>query len=137
MDFSFIKNNKVDLSILINKWNDNFFIHEYLSWKESTYTKDPLPQYYLYLFRNKRFYEFDLTEYQANYLIWFLDLISFSESKTFRYCRKFYNKEAHCKVIHGYLTNSEITFDQEYGPKEYKNKLKYKLKTKDQQPKTI
>lgn len=139
MNFSFIKNNKVDLNILINKWNDNYSIFEYLSWKklDDMEMKEPIPEYFLSVFRNKTFYEFNLSKDQANFLVWFLDLISFLKSTNVSYFRVFYKKEAHSKVLHGYLSNCNIEYDQEYGPKYYKHKQKYKLKTKDQQPKTI
>lgn len=124
MNFSFIKNNKVDLNILINKWNDNFSIIEYTYFRIG----DPIPKYCLSVFRNKRGYEFYLSKDEANYLIWFLDLISFLKHSNVSHFRVFYKKEAHSKVIHGYLTKHQFTFDQEYGPKEYKNKQKYKNK---------
>ena len=136
MNFAFIKNNEVDLKILINKWNDNFSIHEYLSWKELTYMKQPIPKYFLSIFRNKTFYEFNLLKDDANFVIWYLDLVSFLKTSNISHFRVFYKKTSHPKVIHGYLSNSDIEYDQEYGPENYKYKQEYKLKTKDQQPKT-
>jgi hypothetical protein len=125
MNFSFIKNNEIDLKILIKNWNDNFSIHEFLTWKELTYMKEPIPKYFLSIFRNKTFYEFDLSKDDANLVIWCLDLVSFLRSSNVTHQRVFYNKSAHSKVIHGYLSNSDIKYDQEYGPDYYKLKQKF------------
>ena len=129
MNFSFIKNNEIDLKILIKNWNDNFSIHEFLTWKELTYMKEPIPKYFLSIFRNKTFYEFDLSKDDANLVIWCLDLVSFLRSSNVTHQRVFYNKSAHSKVIHGYLSNSDIKYDQEYGPDYYKLKQEHKSKT--------
>lgn len=128
MNFSFIKDDKVNLNLLIKKWTSNFSITEYLIWKQTTHMDLATPKYFLSVFRNKRFYEFDLTKDEANFVIWFLDLVSFMKGFNVSHFRTFYRKEDHAKVIHGYNSVSDVTFDQEYGPENYKEKLLLKGK---------
>lgn len=115
MRFTFFKDDAIDVNKLIKSWNDNYFIIEKLRVEESKtmFPSRAIPYYELVVWRNKKFYYFDLQSGLANYLVWKLNLVT-TVSETYHYTRYFYNKTAHSKVRYGYISKHDIKYEDEY-----------------------
>ena len=116
MNFSWYKDDKVCIETLIKKWNDNYQIFESIE-SEMVYTHVEYvrlkPKYTIAVFRNNKFYEFDITKHDANYLIFKLDMVTslcFME-KEYGFQRRFFQKSAYGKVTFGYNYPNVDKFD--------------------------
>lgn len=127
MRFSFYKENKVIIDKLIESWNENFTLREYIKFVSGILKIE----HFVEVVRNKNIYTFQITEDEASYIIWFLDLKTLIICDKICFGRLFFRKNDYNKLKYGLNKITQpFTYNERYGPDNQKFKEKYHNKIK-------